>query len=111
MGTTAEAKPKRAKTKQIKDAASKSKIVEQVLALLGNPDNLYRIDVHLYRPGHARVNVWQNETIRTKKNGGFIGAMGSSEFIDTIHITDSHYLRLSKTAIIESASPTIERRY
>ena len=89
----------------------KAKITEQVTALLGSPDDLYRVDVHLYRPGRARINIWRRELVRTEKKGGFLGALGKPELVETTRITDSFYLHLSKSAIIEAASPAIQRRY
>ena len=96
-------KPK-AKANRVRD-----KIKEQVIALLGKPKDLWRVDVHLYPAGTARVNVWR--TVKIKPKGGFMSALGESDLIEHTEITDSHYLRLSKSAVIESANPTIKRRY
>lgn len=89
----------------------KAKIKEQVFALLGRPRDVWRVDVHLYDYGRARINIWRRERVRPEKESGFIGALGKPELIDRTHITDSFYLYLSKSAIIEQASPQIKRRY
>lgn len=89
----------------------KAGIREQVIALLGKPKDLYRVDIHLYRAGRARVNVWRREMVKAEQGGGIMGAMGQPELVETTRITDTHYLWLSKSAIIESANPPIERRY
>jgi hypothetical protein len=98
-------KPKSDKTKIEK---VKTRVKEQILAALGKPPKLWRIDVHLYKHGRARVNIWQN-----KKREPTKGVLGPHEdvIIDQKIITDSHYLWLSKTAIIEEASPPIQRKY
>ena len=51
--------------------------------------------------------------VRAENKGGLMGALGhsSDELVEQIHITDTHYLWLSPSAIIESANPPIERRY
>ena len=90
---------------------ARSEIKEQVLALLGKPKDLYCVDVCLYQSRRARVNIWRREMAPAQTKGGIMGAMGKPELIEITHITDSHYLCLSETAIIESANPPIERKY
>jgi len=99
------------KTNRIEDNRIKDKVKEQVIALLGKPDDLWRLDIHLYQGERARVNIWQRGMIRAEEQGGFMGAMGKPELVEITHITDSFYLRLSKTGIIESANPPILRKY
>lgn len=89
----------------------KAKVREQVFALLGKPSDLYRIDVHLYRSGRARVNVWRRFMKKPEEKGGFMGSLGGSDLVEVTMITDSFYLHLSTTAIIECANPEIIRRY
>lgn len=89
----------------------KAKVREQILALLGQPDDLYRLDVHIYRGGKARANVWRRFLERPEGKGGFMGSLGGSDLIEVTKITDSFYLHLSTTAIIETANPEIIRRY
>ena len=94
-----------------KDAAGRQ-VKEQVIALLGKPKDLWRIDVHLYGQGRARVNVWRRENIKAQNKGGLMGALGrSDDLVETTHITDSFFVHLSETAVIEHANPPIERRY
>ena len=106
---TATATPK--STTKPKTVRVHAKVKEQVIALLGKPKDLWRIDVHLYRAGSARVNVWRTIRVKPGKTGGFMGALGEPDLIKRTTITDSFYLKLSKSAVIESASPTINRRY
>ena len=87
----------------------KAKIQEQVIALLGKPDDLYRIDVHFYTAGRARINIWRREPVRARKKGGFFEP--KPDLIETTHITDSFYLHLDKAATIKTTSPAIKRRY
>ena len=109
--TCTKAKPKlNARTTQ-KLKNVRAKVREQVIALLGKPDDLWRLDVHLYQGGKARVNVWQRQMARPEKKGGFMGSMGKPELTEVTQINDSFYVRISKTAIIESANPEIQRRY
>ena len=86
------------------------KIKEQILATLGRPRDLYKIDVHLYRAGSARVNIWRNVKEKPGNKGGLMGSF-DSDIVERRVITDSHYLRISKSAVIENANPPIERRY
>ena len=108
MTATAAPKPPPAKPKVDRVHA---KVKEQVIALLGKPKDLWRIDVHLYRAGTARVNIWRTVKVKPESIGGFLGALGQPDLIRRTYITDSFYLRLSKSAVIESANPAIERRY
>lgn len=103
---TATPKIKR-KTSRKKTASIKAKIEEQILALLGKPDDLWRIDVHLYQAGRARVNIWQRRITQIKTGG----SLAKTELTEITQITDSHYLALSPTAIIVTANPPITRRY
>jgi len=96
---------------EVKVERVKAKVREQVIALLGKPDDLYRLDVHLYKNGRARTNVWRRFMERPEGKGGFMGSLGGSDLIEVTKITDSFYLHLSTTAIIESADPEIVRRY
>ena len=87
-------------------------VKEQVIALLGKPKDLWRVDVHLLGRGRARVNIWRRENIKAPNKGGLMGVLGrDSDLVEITHITDSFFVHLSETAVIECASPPIERRY
>ena len=108
MNATANPKPK---AKVDKTDKVESKVKEQILATLGKPRDLYKIDVHLYRAGSARVNIWRNVKEKPTNKGGLMGSFDQSDIVERRIITDSHYLRLSPSAIIETANPPIARKY
>ncbi|MBW2672194.1 MAG: hypothetical protein JRD89_02105 [Deltaproteobacteria bacterium] len=99
-------KPKSDKTKIEK---VKTRIKKQILDILGKPPKLWRVDVHLYNHGKARVNIWQSRKREPIK--GTFGQHEDDTIVDPKIITDSHYLWLSKTATIEKANPPLERKY
>jgi len=103
--------PATKKKKQEKQEGLKTKIKEQVIALLGNPPNLYKFDIKLLWSGRARVNIWRTVDIKPEQEKGVRGAIGEPSLIKRTVITDSFFLRLSKTGIIECANPEIERKY
>ena len=111
MHATTNPKPQAKADKTDKTDRVEDKIKEQVLATLGKPRDFYRIDVHLYRGGSARVNVWRTVKDKPANKGGLMGSFDQSDIVEQRVITDSHYLSLSKSAVIETANPPIARKY
>lgn len=109
MNMTADPKPKTNADKTDKTDNVIDKVKEQILATIGKPQDLYKIDVHLYQGGSARVNIWRTVKEKPKSKRGLVGSY--DQIIERTVITDSYYLRLSKSAVIENANPPIERRY
>lgn len=94
-----------------KNDRARAKIQEQVLALLGTPPNPWRADVHLYSSGQARINIWRTIKVKPESLGGVVRALGKPDLVERTIITDSFYLYMSKTAVIKSANPPIEKKY
>ena len=71
------------------------KIKSQVLAKIGKPPRLHRVEVSRHHNGNYRVNIWE----RPEQIENFTGSLG-------IHIRSSYYLKVSDTGeIIDSAPP------
>lgn len=104
---------KKSKKKKDPDRTNtvKATIRDEALKALGIPNDLYRVDVHLYAARKGRVNVWRTEMVQPAKGKGFIGAMGKTELVEQTHITDSFFLRLTKDGNIKSADPEIKKKY
>lgn len=95
----------------------------QILAALGKPADLHRVDVHRYSSARCRVNVWRalnkaaaEEHFRLqggKKEGyakmvqGIDHAMARTITI----ITDSFYLRTNYDGSLHSDNEPIQRKY
>ena len=82
-----------AKAKRIKDS-----VAAQTLKRIGTPKNMRRVDVYLYQPGRARINIWQEKP--------------GKELVTTrLELTDSHYLWLTKEATIAKSNPPMKPKY
>ena len=103
MPTTTEQKPK------ITPTDVRDRITKQVLELLGRPNDLWRVDVHLYQGRKARVNIWR--TLQIETTPGYSAVLHRTIFSDHKRITDSFYLRLTPAAEIIDASPAIIKKY
>ncbi len=74
------------------------KIKSQVLAKVGKPPRLQRVEVCRHHDGNYRVNLWEHPA----PNEDFAGSIG-------VHIRSSYYLKVSDTGeIIHSNPPLIK---
>ncbi|MHB1035139.1 MAG: hypothetical protein ACYC35_12640 [Pirellulales bacterium] len=74
------------------------KIQSQVLAKIGKPPRLARVEVSRHHGGHYRVNIWEQPE-PNKEIAITIGA----------HILSSYYLKVSKTGEIIHSNPPLDK--
>jgi hypothetical protein len=74
------------------------KIKSQVLAKIGRPPRLHRVEVSPHHNSNYRVNIWE----RLEQIENFAGSMG-------VHIRSSYYLKVSDTGEIIHSNPPLTK--
>ncbi|MHB1034995.1 MAG: hypothetical protein ACYC35_15325 [Pirellulales bacterium] len=74
------------------------KIKSQVLAKIGKPPRLERVEVSRHHDGNYRVNIWEQPA----PNKNFAITIGA-------HILSSYYLKVSKTGEIIHSNPPLDK--
>jgi hypothetical protein len=72
------------------------KIKSQVLAKVGRPPRLHRVEVCRHHNGNYRVNIWEHP----EPNDDFAVSIG-------VHIRSSYYLKVSSTGEIIHSNPPL----
>ncbi len=73
-------------------------IKSQVLAKIGKPPRLERVEVSRHHDGHYRVNIWEQPA----PNKNFAITIGA-------HILSSYYLKVSKTGEVIHSNPPLDK--
>ncbi len=74
------------------------KIKSQVLAKIGRPPRLHRVEVSRHHNGNYRVNIWEEPD-----------PIESSAVSIGIHIRSSYYLKVSETGEIVDSNPPLTK--
>lgn len=72
------------------------KIRSQVLAKIGRPPRLHRVEVCRHHHGNYRVNIWEK-----------LEPTGDYAFSTDVHILSSYYLKVSETGDIICSNPPL----
>ncbi len=91
---TAEAETKEQEKKN-KDLINE-RIKEYVFENLGQPKNLYRLDIRSLWENFYRINMW---------------SVDSSSIIETYVLSDSFFIEISEGGEVIACNPEIKRRY
>ena len=74
------------------------KIKSQVLAKIGKPPRLHRVEVCRHHGGNYRVNIWEQ-----------LEPMGDTAFSTDVHIGSSYYLKVSDSGEIIRSNPPLTK--
>ena len=74
------------------------KIKSQVLAKVGRPPRLHRVEVCRHHNGNYRVNIWEK-----------LEPTGDSAFSTPVHIGSSYYLKVSDSGEIIRCNPPLTK--
>ncbi|MHB8901660.1 MAG: hypothetical protein ACYC6Y_23140 [Thermoguttaceae bacterium] len=74
------------------------KIKSQVLAIIGRPPRLHRVEVSQHYNGHYRVNIWE----QPDPTENFAVSLG-------VHIRSSYYLKVSDQGEIIHSNPPLTK--
>ncbi len=74
------------------------KIKSQVLAKIGRPPRLHRVEVSRHHNSNYRVNIWE----RPEQIENFAASIG-------VHIRSSYYLKVSDTGEIIHSNPPLTK--
>jgi hypothetical protein len=74
------------------------KIKSQVLAKVGLPPRLHRVEVCRYHNDNYRVNIWE----QPEPNDDFAVSLG-------VHVRSSYYLKVSSTGEIIHSNPPLTK--
>jgi len=72
------------------------KIRSQVLAKIGRPPRLHRVEVCRHHHGNYRINIWEK-----------LEPTGDYAFSTDVHILSSYYLKVSETGDIICSNPPL----